>query len=329
MSVLLLGSKSTSSWGSCQKISANLKASYVHAAESEPQGFFEILLLDPKEFFKPSQISSDLFSEMVERGTRKVVFVDHSPHPKNFIFALKEQREELYNNLEFVFHVYGDFTLLAKDWYELFLDGSIKATFICSSMKQKKMVESFLFDSDSEANVLVIPFPVCSKDHFFDMDLRQSMRARLGLAKDSFVVLYSGRLSLQKNILFIIEEFSKFFESCSVPPTLLLAGDVDDLVSPMCEGRLPLGAHFYLLRRAWLKCPEPVRKNILFLGNVPNSEINGIYCASDLLFSPSLYHDEDYGMSVAESLMTGLPCLITDWGGYSSFHQLKLNTDLI
>jgi len=97
----------------------------------------------------------------------------------------------------------------------------------------------------------------------------------------------------------------------------------------MCEGRLPLGAHFYLLRQEWLKCPEHIRKNIIFLGHVPNDEINGIYCASDLLFSPSLYHDEDYGMSVAESLMTGLPCLITDWGGYSSFHQLKLKTDLI
>ncbi|MGZ3807168.1 MAG: glycosyltransferase, partial [Bacteriovorax sp.] len=40
---------------------------------------------------------------------------------------------------------------------------------------------------------------------------------------------------------------------------------------------------------------------------------------SDMFISLSLYHDEDYGMSPAEAMACGLPTLLTDWGGYSSF----------
>ena len=33
----------------------------------------------------------------------------------------------------------------------------------------------------------------------------------------------------------------------------------------------------------------------------------------------STHNDEDYGMSPAEAICTGLPSILTDWAGYSSF----------
>jgi glycosyltransferase involved in cell wall biosynthesis len=33
----------------------------------------------------------------------------------------------------------------------------------------------------------------------------------------------------------------------------------------------------------------------------------------------SVHNDEDYGMSVAEALCSGIPAILTDWGGLASF----------
>jgi glycosyltransferase involved in cell wall biosynthesis len=40
-----------------------------------------------------------------------------------------------------------------------------------------------------------------------------------------------------------------------------------------------------------------------------------------MLVNLSVHNDEDYGMSVAEAQCSGLPAILTDWGGLASFHH--------
>jgi glycosyltransferase involved in cell wall biosynthesis len=37
------------------------------------------------------------------------------------------------------------------------------------------------------------------------------------------------------------------------------------------------------------------------------------------LIIPSVHNDEDFGMSIAEAQFTGLPAILSDWGGLASF----------
>lgn len=68
-------------------------------------------------------------------------------------------------------------------------------------------------------------------------------------------------------------------------------------------------------RGLFQELPTSIQKRIFFKGSVPHKDLNLFYNAADLFVSLSLHHDEDFGMSVAEAMATGLPCVLTDWGG--------------
>ncbi|MAZ49182.1 MAG: hypothetical protein CME65_11510 [Halobacteriovoraceae bacterium] len=44
-----------------------------------------------------------------------------------------------------------------------------------------------------------------------------------------------------------------------------------------------------------------------------------VISVSPLMISPSLHSDEDFGFTVLECLSQGIPCLISNWGGYHQF----------
>jgi len=58
---------------------------------------------------------------------------------------------------------------------------------------------------------------------------------------------------------------------------------------------------------------------IIILPEVTHDKLNGLYNAADCFMSLGTYHDEDYGMSIAEAMCSGLPAILTSWAGYKSF----------
>lgn len=69
--------------------------------------------------------------------------------------------------------------------------------------------------------------------------------------------------------------------------------------------------------------------HIHFLGKLNSAQLLEAYNGSDLFVSFSTYNDEDYGMSVAEALSCGLPCLLSNWGGFSSFANYSQSVELV
>ena len=100
---------------------------------------------------------------------------------------------------------------------------------------------------------------------------------------------------------------------------------MDDLGIPYI-GKEALEGTFYF---HWEECmnslPEGIRNKITYLGNVTPLELKEYYCAADTYLSMSCHNDEDYGMAPAEALMCGLPCILSDWGGFSSFKHYLPN----
>lgn len=60
------------------------------------------------------------------------------------------------------------------------------------------------------------------------------------------------------------------------------------------------------------------------MGSVPNQELKSVYQGADYLVNLSVHNDEDFGMSVAEAQCSGLPSILTAWGGLASFKHPDL-----
>ena len=98
--------------------------------------------------------------------------------------------------------------------------------------------------------------------------------------------LYVGRLSLEKNLPFIINYFNANQQYCL-----------------SCVGQGPEGASLK-------KMAGP---NINFIDHVPNERIFEVYQAHDVLILPSL--KEPWGLVVEEALYYGLPVVVSDTVG--------------
>jgi glycosyltransferase involved in cell wall biosynthesis len=116
--------------------------------------------------------------------------------------------------------------------------------------------------------------------------VKLALRNKLGLPRDSFLLVTAGSLISRKNVGFILDAFQHV---CGSDPhvVLLIAGD-GILMNPLRQ-----------------RCESD---KTMFLGNVTN--ISDYYRASDAYVSASF--SEGLPNSVLEAMACGLPCLLSD-----------------
>lgn len=299
-------------WQSCRIITPNIDACYRAICDSS-DGAVEI------EYFNYHNNQSEL--ELIEQVNKTnqwkpdiVVFMDHQPHPLRFLEYYKELNPK---KCHFIFHVYGDFTLFTVDWISL---GRIlkkdQCQFIAASQKQVELIQSFV---DNPKSVHYCPFPVDDQRFYFDQKLREQAREELGIQKDDFVFLYTGRLSPQKNTLEMIYLFEKAFKENRRPPLFLFAGAFDQLGVPFIGNYLASNQYHSHVNLKLNNLEKNIKNRVHYVGSLDPQELVKYYRASDTFISLSLHNDEDYGMSPIESLLCGTKAILTDWAGYSSF----------
>jgi len=105
-------------------------------------------------------------------------------------------------------------------------------------------------------------------------------------------LLYSGRISKDKNIDFLFKLYEELTE-LNPDMQLIIAGD-----GPCLER----------LKRKYIKSPD-----IKFFGRLPREELPELYCAADLLVFPST--TDTFGMAVLEAQACGLPAIVSNIGG--------------
>ncbi len=296
--IVLIKRQNKSDWVSCQSITSNLEKVY--------QDIFQDIIpleidksYDKYDYWK-------LAEEIFKTNPSKIVFIDHTPHPCELIKAL--DNFFLDNLPELVFHIFGDFTLQSKQW--LSIEDILKKTplrIICASDKQKLLLENLL--NIQASSISIIPFPVDETRFYYKNEKRND---------EKFNFLYTGRVSDQKNIIELINTFHHFNTSLNPQTTLTIAGPYDDLGIPFLGKSMKPGAYGLTIENLVQKLKN---KNIFLLGNLNHDDLLIQYNKSDAYISLSTHNDEDYGMSPAEALCSGLDCLLTDWAGYSSFKK--------
>lgn len=298
-----------SSWISCQKIVFNLHKAY------QLNDQFELLNYNYSSSQNAEEVAETAW-KILSAKPDVIVVMDHEPHPlqlfQTIIANLHGQTPR------FVFHVFGDFSLYYPQWNKLnkILQGH-KVDFIVASKRQKQFLDQFL-TSPMEAKVC--PFPVDREDFFYAPELREEQRKAWGLKSDDVAFIFSGRISRQKRIHTLLKCFADMLmETKTERAHLFLYGNPDHIGDQFIGIQETEGEYFRKISRLYRSFPKSVQERIHFMGSVPNEELRSVYQAADYLVNPSVHNDEDYGMSAAEALCSGLPVILTAWGGLAGF----------
>lgn len=301
---LIIYSREESSWISCNSIKSNLIKSYQQAYPNSLVHY-----TSSKESLQNiTQTTQDLVKIFEKDSIDKIIFIDHDPCPailiKNLVKKINEQVEK---KPSIYIHIYGDFTFNLPYFFDLSYS---KLFFITASERQTALVDR-LSNQPTSMNLF---FPVDENRFNFSLEKRIEFRKRYNFKDNELVLLYTGRLSLQKNIEIIFKILEKITHR---KIHLVLAGEFDDLGGRFFGANQAIGYYYQKV----LHLINHSHHQVSYIGKLEASEIINAYCGADIFISPSLYHDEDFGMAPAEAMASGLPSILTDWGGYASFHK--------
>lgn len=304
-----------SSWVSCQKIVFNLHKAYQLNSDLELLNFN----YSSEQTVRDINITAqNIFNARPD----VIVILDHKPHPLPLLQILTN----LYRNEKkprIIFHVFGDFTLYYPQWENL--ESSLKGfrvDFITASERQKHLIDKFL---PSSMSCSVCPFPVDKNEFSYVPKLRKTQRDQWGLSESDLAFVFTGRLSRQKRIHTLLKSFNEAVTiSGNQNAHLFLYGGTDNVGDSFVGKWEVEGEYFRKIHRLYKSLPESIQSRIHFMGNVPNSELKSVYQAADFLVNLSVHNDEDFGMSVAEAQCSGLPAILTDWGGLAGFQHSEM-----
>jgi glycosyltransferase involved in cell wall biosynthesis len=163
-------------------------------------------------------------------------------------------------------------------------------------------------------NATVAVVPLALDETIFsraDPALRVATRASLGIGPDEHVLVYAGRLSLEKNVHTLLKTFRVVLNAMP-EARLLIAGE--EANRPFGEfGTFCLGMA-RMLRRF---CAELGLDDgrVVFLGPQTATDLRAVYGAADVLVNLTVNHDENFGYSQVEAMACGLPVVGSAWGG--------------
>jgi len=300
-----------SSWVSCQKIVFNLHKSYALNKDLELLNFNYSVDQTALEILQSAQA-------VVAANPDVIVILDHKPHPLAILQLILPKLEN--KKPRIVFHVFGDFTLYYAHWDKLgkLLRG-YQVDFIVASDRQKHLIDKFM---PQNVRAYVCPFPVDKSEFSFNESVRKLQRKEWGLSDKDMAFVFTGRLSRQKRTHTLLKSFSDFIEKTKTDHAHLFIYGASDSIGDQFIGKWEVeGEYFRKISRVYKSLPEHIQEKIHFMGSVPNAELKGVYQGADMLVNLSVHNDEDYGMSVAEAQCSGLPAILTDWGGLASFHH--------
>ena len=302
-----------SNWVSCQKIVFNLHKSYEFCPDFQLENFNY-----PHEIDTTEQLELTA-KKILQYDPDVITIMDHRPHPLH-LFSILAPLYTGRRKPKLIFHLFGDFTIYYSSWEILGqLIKGFPVEFLVASDRQKILIDR-MFNSNS---TIVCPFPVDHQEFFFDQKLRTVQRAAWNLKEDDVAFLFTGRLSRQKRIKTLISTFAEALGE-KENAHLFFYGNPDSIGDPFLGIGEIEGEYFRKFYRDFKELPENIRSRIHFMGAVPNSELLSVYAGADVLTNLSVHNDEDYGMSVAEAQFTGLPCILTDWGGLASFAHASI-----
>lgn len=290
-------------WNSCRSIVQNLEDSYTEIFGDE----FEVFDYSADQSLEEVENALNRYKKTT---IKRIVFIDHYPTITNFLKVFNQ----LYptDKPDLFIHTFGDFNIRTNEYLGIDeLLKEFKLTLISPSTKSRRHIDFFL---NKAGTSLVCPFPI-SNDFIFNKVDKEKLKSKYSIPIKSRVIVSYGRLSHQKNslgTLLIVEEYLRL----NPDSYYIIAGSFDEYGLPIIGNRSIQTE----LEKAIFRINKELGSRVIFLGEVEKEKILELLHLSDIYLSLSLYHTEDFGMAPLEALCCGLPCLLTDWGGYSDFY---------
>jgi len=140
---------------------------------------------------------------------------------------------------------------------------------------------------------------------------RRKIKTELGFNQDDRILLYAGRITIEKNLHGLLRIFSILHDL--IPNLhLVVAGAMGSIpFAAMGVYSLSLGATMMKLIRELDLGTESVH----FVGRKSTAQLRDLYAISDVLVNMTLHHDENFGYSQVEAMACGTPVVGTKWGG--------------
>ena len=164
----------------------------------------------------------------------------------------------------------------------------------------------------SNAQTRLLPFAVDDRVFYpVDEAERKAIREKLGLREEDRVLVYVGRVTLQKNLHTLLKVFSAV--QTLVPDACLV------IVGPMLDqGSLEFGVTPLNLGNtvrkliAKLRIPEG---RVHLVNQAGPALVRELYNVADVKVNMTLHHDENFGLTQVEAMACGTPVVGTAWGG--------------
>jgi len=146
----------------------------------------------------------------------------------------------------------------------------------------------------SKETASVIPNGIDVEDFSRSSDVDQ-LRVKLSLKDDEKVLLFVGRLAKVKRVEVLIALTRALIKEGFRLKTLLVGEGPD--------------------RKLYEKLARPIRRNVMFIGQVPRTEVAKYYSLADVFVLPSL--SEGLPQVLLEASAAGKPCVATSVNGIS------------
>ena len=219
-----------------------------------------------------------------------------------------ETREQVGKHIPYLWFPFGSVTRGFPDLRKPIKYFKSTDIIVCHCDAEVEITKKFF----TNAQLRYVPF-VYDDSIFYPMDerARQTAKADLGFTEDQKILLYVGRITIEKNLDTLFRIFSVVQKL--VPDVhLVIAGRT--MENPFIEfGVFPINLRNTLTKL--YKNLEVPDEKVHFLGSKDPDELRTLYNVADVVVNLTLNHDENFGLAQVEAMGCGTPVVGTNWGG--------------
>lgn len=164
---------------------------------------------------------------------------------------------------------------------------------------------------NSNIKAYFVPWPVdCSRFKPQKQAKGNLIRQKIGIPLKKPLLLYAGRINIQKNIHTLLKMFREIVNR-SKECRLCIVGDEDRADFPEF-GVSNKGYGGYIRK---LIEEYKIGDKVIMIEKLDDEDLIPLYSTADILINCTINHDENFGQSQTEAMACGTPVVCSKWGG--------------
>ena len=293
----IIFSSTDHNWKSCSLIEKNLFSIYKNIFGSEAH----FIDLNSPKWPETSSLDHSVQFIIITHKVNAAVF-----------FELKN-RGFLNPRVLIRWHVFGNF-------FNLFLlDPALEAysknfniQLFAASKAFAKKIKIYLKKNNTP--IFVVPFAI--EDSLFKNSIEKKMRSKLKISANAKVICIAGRLSLQKNIFYMMSLFQKMAQKHK-DLHLVICGTFDDIGIPEMGLSFVRNSFCAMNMKKMEAWDESIKNRVHLLGDLSQKDLAKVFQISNVYLNLSTYLLEDFGVAPIQALLCGTPAVLSSWGGFA------------